>query len=113
MPAEYNSEMQALHLKIAETRKELIRLKKGLSVGVVDDYTFQSGPDSTIKLSELFGERDDLIVIQNMGQGCKYCTLWADGFSGLISHLENRAALALVSPDPIEKALEELQDCLE
>jgi predicted dithiol-disulfide oxidoreductase (DUF899 family) len=34
-----------------------------------------------------------------MGAACVYCTLWADGFNGLVHHLENRAAFVLASPD--------------
>ena len=26
--------------------------------------------------------------IHNMGKGCPYCTLWADGFNGVAKHLE-------------------------
>jgi predicted dithiol-disulfide oxidoreductase (DUF899 family) len=37
-----------------------------------------------------------------MGAGCPYCTLWADGFDGVLSHLENRAAFVVTSPDAPE-----------
>ena len=37
-----------------------------------------------------------------MGQGCRYCTLWADGFNGLLSHLESAMAVVLLSKDPPE-----------
>jgi predicted dithiol-disulfide oxidoreductase (DUF899 family) len=38
-------------------------------------------------------------VIHNMGGGCSYCTLWADGFNGLLAHLEDRAAFVVSTPD--------------
>ena len=38
-----------------------------------------------------------------MGASCPYCTLWADGFNGMLHHFENRAAVALVSPDTPEQ----------
>ena len=49
----------------------------------VEDVVFESevGP---VRLSELFGEHDDLVIIHNMGASCRYCTLWADGFSGYL-----------------------------
>lgn len=50
-------------------------------------------------LSELFGEKSELILIHNMGRRCAYCTLWADGFNGMLPHFENRAAFVLASPD--------------
>lgn len=41
-------------------------------------------------------------MIHNMGQGCRYCTLWADGINGVLQHLEDAMAVALVSKDPPE-----------
>lgn len=71
---------------------------------VVKDFTFQ-GPDGPVQLSELFGDKDDLVVIHNMGKNCAWCTLWADGFIGLAQHIEARCALALTSPDsPADQA---------
>lgn len=52
-----------------------------------------------IRLSDLFGDHKELIVVHNMGKGCPYCTLWADGLNGMLPHFESRAAFALVSPD--------------
>jgi predicted dithiol-disulfide oxidoreductase (DUF899 family) len=66
----------------------------------VEDYAFAT-PDGTAPLSKLFGRKDDLIVIHNMGSSCPYCTLWADGFNGLYPHLADRAAFAVVSPDTV------------
>jgi len=34
-----------------------------------------------------------------MGRTCPNCTMWADGFNGVLSHLENRAAFVVTSPD--------------
>lgn len=66
----------------------------------VTDYTFKiAGSGSPVKLSELFGDKRDLIVVHNMGRACVYCTLWADGFSGLYHHLANRTAFVLSTPD--------------
>ncbi len=53
----------------------------------------------TVRLSELFGDRKDLIVIHNMGTTCSYCTMWADGFNGVYDHLASRAAFVVSSPD--------------
>ncbi len=65
---------------------------------VPGDISFDtlSGP---VTLAELFGDKSDLIVIHNMGRACVYCTMWADGFTGLAGHLCDRAAFALSSPD--------------
>jgi predicted dithiol-disulfide oxidoreductase (DUF899 family) len=34
-----------------------------------------------------------------MGTGCRNCTMWADGFNGVLPHLEDRAAFVVSSPD--------------
>ena len=60
---------------------------------VIEDY---EEPDVRL---DLFGGRDHLLVIHNMGQGCRYCTLWADGFNGVVPHLESAMGLVLVSKD--------------
>jgi len=51
------------------------------------------------RLSSLFGGHDDLLLVHNMGTTCAYCTLWADGFVGLLPHLTRRSAVALLTPD--------------
>ena len=52
-----------------------------------------------VRLSSLFDEHDDLILIHNMGVSCPLCTLWADGYNGIHQHVVRRAAFAVTSPD--------------
>jgi len=52
-----------------------------------------------VRLSELFGDSEDLILVHNMGTGCSNCTMWADEFNGVYQHLQSRAAFVVVSPD--------------
>jgi predicted dithiol-disulfide oxidoreductase (DUF899 family) len=94
--------------EILKKKEELSALRKTMPSQEVSDYVFKTAKGES-KLSELFGAHDELIIIHNMGKGCNYCTLWADGFNGIVDHLENRAGLALVSPDDTEtqKALAE------
>jgi predicted dithiol-disulfide oxidoreductase (DUF899 family) len=49
---------------------------------------------------KLFGDQSSLILVHNMGRD--YCTMWADGFTRLLPHLESRAAFVLTSPDKPE-----------
>jgi predicted dithiol-disulfide oxidoreductase (DUF899 family) len=92
-------EIARLEQELREKRERLIALKKQLAGEPVRDYTLKSQDGKSVRLSELFGKHDDLIVIHNMGASCVYCTMWADGFNGVVHHLENRAAFAVVSPD--------------
>ena len=66
----------------------------------VTDYEFTDSDGGSVRLSELFGSQSDLIMIHNMGKSCTYCSMWADGFTGLLDHLQNRAAFVVSSPDP-------------
>lgn len=93
------NEIARLEQEIAERIERLAALRKA-GVGVpVPDYTFQTLVGSTTLL-RLFGEKPTLIAIHNMGQACRYCTLWADGFNGILTHLEDAAAVVLLSKDP-------------
>ncbi len=84
-------------------RKRMVEISKELGKGVVKDYEVtESDSGKKVKLSTLFGDKKDLIVIFNMGKGCSYCTLWADGINGDLKHLEDRAAVVLASPDKLE-----------
>jgi len=94
-------EIAALEMQIWELTAKLNALRKDNPRQEVGNYTFQTICGET-SLRELFGEQSRLLMIHNMGQGCRYCTLWADGFNGLVAHLESALAVVLVSPDPPE-----------
>ena len=96
-----NKKIIQLEQQIAELTAELHELQRSESGTPVSDYTFAT-TGGTVTLSGLFGDHDQLLVIHNMGQGCRYCTLWADGFNGLLPHLESTMGVVLVSPDEPE-----------
>jgi predicted dithiol-disulfide oxidoreductase (DUF899 family) len=92
-------EIEAAENDIRGARARLTELRRRLPPEPVSDYVFLKQDGTTIKLSEMFGDKKDLILIHNMGKKCRYCTLWADGFTGFLNHLENRAAFVVTSPD--------------
>ena len=92
-------EIAALEKEIQEKREKVEKLRRKLVAQAIGEYTFTSRAGKPVKLSSLFGGKDDLIVVHNMGTGCRYCTLWADGFNGEYQHLENRAGFVVVSPN--------------
>jgi predicted dithiol-disulfide oxidoreductase (DUF899 family) len=94
-------EIQALEQELSEKSQRLAELKRALPRERVQDYTL-AGWDGPVTLSSLFRGKRDLIVIHNMGKGCRYCTLWADGFNGVWTHLANRAGFVVCSPDAVE-----------
>lgn len=79
-------------------RKSIRELQASVEPEEVSDYSF-STTDSDVTLSALFGDKDTLFMIHNMGKGCVHCTQWADGFNGVIEHLEDRAAFVVSSPN--------------
>jgi predicted dithiol-disulfide oxidoreductase (DUF899 family) len=88
--------------QIAAIREKMRAAQAAIEPVEVRDYAF-APPEGRVLLSDLFGDKDTLFVIHNMGTGCAYCTLWADGFNGAFDHLRNRAAFVVSSPDTPER----------
>ncbi len=91
--------VQALYKTYFAARKRLLAARRKAAALKVSDYLFTDHTGKQVKLSRLFGKGKDLIVVHNMGTGCSYCTMWADGFNGVRQHLSDRAAFVVVSPD--------------
>ena len=96
--AEASGKLACYRQQIADLRGKMRELQQSVEPEEVADYEFSTS-EGKVRLSELFGDKEYLFVIHNMGAGCRYCTLWADGFNGLLPHLENRAAFVVASPD--------------
>ncbi len=95
------TEIPELEKQIFELTAKLNELRKTSAGDEVRDYEF-STIDGTTSLLSMFGDKQQLLLIHNMGQGCRYCTLWADGFNGFLQHLESVMSVVLVSKDPPE-----------
>jgi len=98
---ETTERLKAYRRQIETLRQEMRALQAEIEPEPVKDYRFRT-PEGEVTLSALFGDKPDLFVIHNMGTGCNACTLWADGFNGVLQHLENRAAFVVSSPDVTE-----------
>ena len=91
--------IQDLEREIASLTERLNAMRRKASGTEVPDYplgTLQGG----VRLGDLFAGHDKLLAIHNMGQGCRYCTLWADSINGFLQHLESAMAVVLLSKDP-------------
>ena len=93
-----NNEIRDIEQKIHTLMERLAKLQQSNRGNEVINYSF-STIEGEINLLDLFGEKDKLLLIHNMGQGCRYCTLWADGFNGFLPHLESTISVVLVSKD--------------
>src|SRR4051794_9103624 len=85
--------------EIGQKKKALAKLRMKSERKLVPDYELLGPNNKPVHLSKLFGKKDELILVHNMGKGCSYCALWADGFNGMLKHLEDRAGFAVESPD--------------
>jgi len=96
-----DTEISKLEQQIFELTGKLNELRKSGGGDEVQNYAFATINGDTDLLS-MFGDKKQLLLIHNMGQGCRYCTLWADGFNGFLKHLESVISVVLVSKDPPE-----------
>ena len=93
-----SEEIAELEKQLYELTTKLNELRKTNTGDEVQNYTFAT-LDGETSLLDMFGDNDQLLVIHNMGQGCRYCTLWADGFNGFLPHLQSAMSVVLVSRD--------------
>ncbi|MBC8479408.1 MAG: DUF899 family protein [FCB group bacterium] len=97
-----NAKIQALEKQIGELSQELIKLRaESVEMEGIPNYSFNT-LTGEVTLRDLFNGKDTLFAIHNMGQGCRYCTLWADGLNGFLPHLEDRFSVVLLSKDSPE-----------
>jgi predicted dithiol-disulfide oxidoreductase (DUF899 family) len=95
--------------RIHEIQLEIMKLKQSLAKEIaertpeqVEDWELKNTDGSAVKLSDLFGDKRELLVIHNMGRGCNYCSLWGDAMIGIADHLKQRCGFVLCSNDPSE-----------
>ena len=98
---EATQRLVAYRREMAALRNKMRALQNEAEPEEVENYRFAT-VDGPVRLSELFGDKEYLFVIHNMGRACPACTMWADGFNGVLPHLENRAAFVVSSPDDPE-----------
>ena len=99
---EIEKDIRALEKEISEKKKQLADLRRNVKPVPVTDQVFEDWNGRTVKLSELFGESSELILVSNMGKACRYCTLWGDNYNGLVKPLNDRASFVVASPDSPE-----------
>lgn len=97
-----SEELISIHEQIVALQKRRRAIFATSEGDKVRDYTFKRPNGADVKLSQLFGDGHELMLVHNMGRRCNYCTLWADGFNGVWKHLDDRAAFVVVSPDQPE-----------
>jgi len=116
---EYRRARNALLAEEIELRRHIERvaaLRRTLPPGgeVPKDYVFE-GADGIVRLSQLFGDKDTLVVYSMMfgpqrESACPMCTAMLTSWEGTARNLRERAALAVTARSPIERVLEFRKD---
>ena len=99
MKTKTDTQIDELEYQLQDMKQKLAELRRQRPREEVSDYQLLDSEGREAPLSSLFGDQSSLILVHNMGRNCSYCTMWADGFTGLLPHLESRAAFVLTSPD--------------
>lgn len=102
MKTEIDKQIDDLDYQLQDIKAKLAELRRQRPREEVRNYQLLDSEGREASLSTLFGDRSRLILVHNMGRDCTFCTMWADGFTGLLPHLESRAAFVLTSPDKPE-----------
>lgn len=108
--AQTDRALAELDAQIQSLKTQRATLLKGRPAELVPDFALVRSDGSPCRLSDLFGERLELLVVHNMGRRCPYCSLWADGFIGLSRHIQSRCAFALCANDPPEVVRQTMAD---
>ena len=113
---EYRAARQALLVEEIELRRNVERvaeMRRNLPPGgeVPDDYFFVAEDGTHVSLSQLFGDRDTLVVYSYMfgpqrDAPCPMCTSFMGGFDHKIDDIRQRVAIAFTARSPIERLVE-------
>ena len=110
--AEYRKARTALLAEEIELRRHIERVaeqRRALPPGgeVPEDYLFE-GENGPVRLSEMFGKHDTLVVYNYMygpqrKRPCPMCTSLLSAWDGEAEDVAQRVALAVVAKSPIER----------
>lgn len=99
MKTETDRQVDELDYQLQDIKRKLAELRRQRPREEITDYQLLDSEGRAAPLSSLFGDQSRLILVHNMGRHCPYCTMWADGFVGLLPYLNTRAAFVVTSPD--------------
>src|ERR1700733_15232461 len=112
---EYRQARNALLAEEIELRRHIERvaaLRRALPPGgvMLAHYTF-AGHDGTVRVSQLFGDKDTLVIYSMMfgpqrERACPMCTAMLTSWEGTARNLRERVALAVTARSPIERLFE-------
>lgn len=109
--AKARDELQRAEMELRDQRERVAALRRALPEGQsFEDVTLTQVSDGAVvplQLSELFVSPDKPLVLLHFmygkaqSQPCPMCTMWADGYDGVVEHLSQRVNFAVcVAGDP-------------
>ena len=112
---EYRKNRDVLLAEEIELRRHVERvaaLRRTLPLGgeIPEDYAFE-GPKGVVRLSQLFGDKDTLVIYSMMlgpqrERACPMCTAMLTSWDGTARNLRELVALAVTARSPIERLLD-------
>ena len=92
------------HVERVAAQRRALELPEPLE----EDYPLTADDDTIVRFSELFGDKDDLLVYHLMfhpdeDEACPMCSMWVDGLNAVAPHVTERAAFAVIGKAPIGK----------
>jgi predicted dithiol-disulfide oxidoreductase (DUF899 family) len=113
---EYRKARQALLEEEIDLRRhveQVAEMRRNLPPGgeVPDGFFFVAEDGSHVSLSQLFGDRDTLVIYSYMfgpqrEAPCPMCTSFMGGFDHKINDIRQRVAIAFTARSPIERLVE-------
>lgn len=105
-------ELLLAELELRRQDERVAALRRALPPGgLAKDYVFEEGGDGRpVKLSELFGDKETLLLYSymygpKMERPCPSCSSMLDGLDGQATHISQRVALAVVARSPIARIM--------
>jgi predicted dithiol-disulfide oxidoreductase (DUF899 family) len=92
-----NPAIRKIEDEIAAKKQKLAQLISEEKGTKIEDYTFQNAEGEDVLLSDLFKNKEELIMVFYMGIQCKYCSLWADNYNGIVKPLNDRCSFVVTS----------------
>jgi predicted dithiol-disulfide oxidoreductase (DUF899 family) len=113
--AEYRNARNTLLAEELELRRHIesvAAMRRALPPGggIPQDYTLE-GADGAVRFSDLFGDKDTLIVYSMMfgperQRACPMCTALLTSWDGTARNLHDRVALAITARSPLDRILD-------
>jgi predicted dithiol-disulfide oxidoreductase (DUF899 family) len=112
---EYRKARNALLAEEIELRRQIERvaaLRRAMPLNgeVPENYAFE-GENGPVRLSELFGDKQSLVIYSMMfgpqrQRACPMCTAMLTSWDGTVRNLRERVAVAVTARSPIQRLLD-------